>query len=383
MKKKEKPVISYDKKQIESFFDSIPALIFIKDREGRFILVNKKIADAHNLSKEELIGANTFDLYPKEHAQKYLEDDLEVIKSGKPKVNIFEPWVTKEGKKWVITKKTPYKDKHGKIIGVTGVSIDVTEEKKLQERIIKQQNIFTKIIVHELKSPLMNIVGLSDLILNETFGKIPQKAKQELKTILSESFKIKERIDKLSFSEHLEEAPDSLNIVRLNTSVYLKKLRKEVHGLLATKSISLRINNKAGNTPFYADPEKLSQVFINLIDNSIKHSKPKTTITISARKSGKYMVFEVRDQGTGIPDEEISSIFKKFTQESSYLQRKQEGLGLGLYICKEIIKHMHGTIKCKSKVGKGTKITFTLPLKKWGGAKGTTMIFTLPLKKNK
>lgn len=119
--------------ELETIMDNIPGLVFYKDTKNHYIRVNRYVADAHKMEKQEIEGRSLFDLYPRELAQAYLDDDIAVIDSGKPKMNIDEPWETEKGIQWVSTSKLPYVDEQGKIIGVIGVSMDITERKQAEE----------------------------------------------------------------------------------------------------------------------------------------------------------------------------------------------------------------------------------------------------------
>ncbi|TXT59104.1 MAG: hypothetical protein BAJALOKI2v1_250010 [Promethearchaeota archaeon] len=124
-------------KEVDLIFDHIPALVFYKDKKNNYIRVNKYVAEAHDVSKKELEGMNASKIYPKEQAKAYWEDDLQVIKSGSPKLFIEEKWKTEHGVKWLSTSKIPFKNEDGEIIGVIGFSIDITE-RKLAEEELKQ-----------------------------------------------------------------------------------------------------------------------------------------------------------------------------------------------------------------------------------------------------
>jgi PAS domain S-box-containing protein len=119
-------------------FDSIPAWIFYKDRENRFIYVNKAFAEVMGKTDDELEGKSLFDVFPKEQAEAFWKDDSEVISSGKPKRNIIEPMNSKKGPLWVQTDKIPYRDAKGNIIGIIGFSIDITEQRKIEEEVKKR-----------------------------------------------------------------------------------------------------------------------------------------------------------------------------------------------------------------------------------------------------
>src|SRR3990167_73098 len=120
--------------ELRTIIDASPIMIFYKDKENRFIRVNKALADATGLPKEEIEGKTTFEIYP-QYAEKYWEDDKEVISSGQPKINIIEPFETKKGVRWAQTNKIPYRDKRGNIIGIIGFIIDITERKQSEEKL--------------------------------------------------------------------------------------------------------------------------------------------------------------------------------------------------------------------------------------------------------
>lgn len=117
--------------------DSVPALIFYKDRENRFINVNKAFADAMEMPKEQLEGMSLFDLYPEKQAKAFWEDDKEVLASGIPKRDIIEPMDTGKGLLWVKTDKVPYRDSRGEIAGIIGFSLDITERKMAEDALQK------------------------------------------------------------------------------------------------------------------------------------------------------------------------------------------------------------------------------------------------------
>lgn len=117
-------------KELELILDHLPALVFYKDTNNKFIRVNKYVADAYGKNKKELEGVSLYEIYPPDIAEKYHQDDMEVITSREPKLNIEEPWETADGLHWVNTSKIPFIDNYGKIIGIIGISLDITERKR-------------------------------------------------------------------------------------------------------------------------------------------------------------------------------------------------------------------------------------------------------------
>jgi PAS domain S-box-containing protein len=122
-------------KEQEMILDSIPAWVFYKDDKNNFIRVNKAFADVLKKSKDQIEGKSVFDIFPKEQADAYLKDDLEVISSGVPKRNIIESMQSPEGVLWVQTDKIPNRNDSGKIIGIIGFTIDITARKSAEDQI--------------------------------------------------------------------------------------------------------------------------------------------------------------------------------------------------------------------------------------------------------
>jgi len=164
--------------ELEIIIDNIPGLVFYKDTKNRYIRVNKYICEAHNMSKKQLEGTHLNDLYPKEQSQAYWEDDLQVIRSRQSKINIDESWETKEGTRWVSTSKIPYIDGKGEVVGVIGVSMDVTKRKVAEEELkkyrdqledmVKQRTADLSNVLMEVRETINVLVSSSNQILTAT-----------------------------------------------------------------------------------------------------------------------------------------------------------------------------------------------------------------------
>ncbi|MHA1728581.1 MAG: PAS domain S-box protein [Promethearchaeota archaeon] len=130
----------------ELILDQIPAYIFYKDLNDKNILANQHLADSLQLKKEEIIGKTSSELFPAEQAKEMRKDDLKVYSSGKPKLNIEEPWDTPEGTRWGLTSKIPRYDENGKIIGLIGFGIDITQQKKLENELKESEEKFRSLV---------------------------------------------------------------------------------------------------------------------------------------------------------------------------------------------------------------------------------------------
>jgi PAS domain S-box-containing protein/putative nucleotidyltransferase with HDIG domain len=123
------------KGELQMILDSVPALIFYKDTEGRIIRANKMLADALKLTVKDIVGKTTEELFPREQAENMRKDDREVIVSGKPKRDIIQPYTTPDGIRLLISDKIPYRDKKGKVTGVIGFAKDITVQRKAEQKL--------------------------------------------------------------------------------------------------------------------------------------------------------------------------------------------------------------------------------------------------------
>ncbi|MDD5615336.1 MAG: PAS domain S-box protein [Candidatus Methanoperedens sp.] len=143
-------------KQQQIMLDSVPAWLFFKDKENRFIRVNKTFAGIMGMPKEELEGISLFDLYPGEQAEAFWRDDKEVIDSGQPKLGIMETLEIRKETRWVTTDKIPYRDTKGNIIGIIGFAIDITERKIADEK-LREVSLYTRSLIEASLDPFVTI----------------------------------------------------------------------------------------------------------------------------------------------------------------------------------------------------------------------------------
>ncbi|MDD5712012.1 MAG: PAS domain S-box protein, partial [Smithellaceae bacterium] len=178
---------SYD--ELQTIFDAVPALIFYKDRENRFMRINRAFSAATDMSPEELEGRSLFDLYPREEAQAYWQDDKTVFASGLPKTGIVEPLPTRKGLKWLQTDRIPYRDARGNIVGIIGFSLDITERKRMEEKLRESERRYRTLFANmtegfALCEPILDEQGFPCdfrfLEVNDTWEKLVQLKREDV-----------------------------------------------------------------------------------------------------------------------------------------------------------------------------------------------------------
>ncbi len=220
-------------------------------------------------------------------------------------------------------------------------------------------------ITHELKTPLTNIKGFTELMKEGEFGSITDQQIEYLNTILEESDRLMLIISQVLDAAKLEADKVKLDLKMVNLKeLYNNQTIKSLEESAKNKGLTFTWDVSYDIPEIEADFNRLIQVLVNLIGNSIKFTE-KGGITIKIfKKSRRYVQFEISDTGIGIGEDDKRKIFKKFyqAQKKDLIKPDGTGTGLGLAITKDIIALQGGKIKFDSVLGKGTKFWFTLPI---------------------
>jgi PAS domain S-box-containing protein len=362
--------------ELDILLNTIPALVFFKDLDHRYVIVNNAFIDFAGIPLNKIIGKRLKDLNIQyDHHDNYIENEKQVLRMGIPIYNITERLKKDNKFIWLNTNLASVKNPEGKIIGLIGVSWDITPTKEYEEQLkkakelaeegTKAKSLFLANVSHEIRTPMNGIIGMTQILLNT---KLTKKQKEILDLIISSSDNLLALInDILDFSK-IE--ADKLTFVEKDFE--LNKPFKDVQRILSVKaeekSLKLTLNlNK--NLPKYVrgDEYRLKQVIFNLATNAVKFTD-KGFIRINVDYYGKIgkkynIKITVEDTGIGIADDKKDLLFKSFSQIDSSSTKEYSGTGLGLAISKHLVEMMEGEIGVESKVGKGSKFWFTIKLK--------------------
>jgi signal transduction histidine kinase len=220
-------------------------------------------------------------------------------------------------------------------------------------------------ISHELRTPVQSIKGFSELMLDDEVDD-PERQKEFLNIISAGSERLSRLISNLLSVSHLEVGySGGVQKERVSIRRLLQEAISDLHSPAEQKDIAISAKIPAALPEMEVDGERLKQVMHNLLNNAIKFSPGGGTITVGVEVKDGNLLVQVIDRGVGIAQEAMPRVFEKFYQTEE--AAKVEGLGLGLYISKQIIEAHGGRIWATSKVGEGSTFGFTLPLGQAGG----------------
>lgn len=243
---------------------------------------------------------------------------------------------------------------------------------KLSE-VSRMKSEFVSIVSHQLRSPLTNLTWALELLMSGKLGKTEEKQTEYFRVLKENSARMEELISDLLIVSRLETATLSLTKEEFFLPDIIKKLIAEFEPLARALNIEIRFLTTENLPNAWADPFQIQLVIENLLDNAIRYRKPVTKdvvrelkdkgqVLISLKRKDEFLLFEIQDNGIGIPKDDQKYIFQKFFRSQGVLKYQTQGSGLGLYIAKAIIERSGGKIGFTSQEGKGSTFWFTLPI---------------------
>lgn len=360
--------------RLQSILDNSTLIVYIKDMEGKYMLINKKYKELYEFTEEQAIGKSDFDLLSPEEAQRNFDIDQYVIREQKT-IEIEET-LDKSGKTYnLLVVRFPLYNKNHEIYGTVGIASDNTErflygkhlieEKSKAEMAEQLQEQFLANMSHEIRTPMNGIIGMTNILIDtdlndeqKEFVQVIKRSSDSLLVLINDILDIskikagKLRIEKIDFQ--LRTTVEN-TLAPFNVKIMEKGLKL---GVVVDRNIPDML---------VGDPHRLNQVLTNLLGNAIKFTeKGEVDLGIKLLERHKETVsleFTVSDTGIGISQDKLQYIFESFTQAETGITRKFGGTGLGLSISKKLIELQDGVIDVSSEEGKGTAFTFVLDYK--------------------
>ena len=355
---------------MEVLLDSVPAFIWYKDCENRILRANRLAAESMGLSVDQVEGRSTYDLYPDE-AAKYHHDDLDVIRSGEPKLGIVELLTTVSGeKRWVRTDKIPYRRDTGEIVGVIVFAVDISERVRAEERVRQQQAELAHVLrlrtvegmaaqlAHEINQPLAAIVNFArglarrlscpELDVASAQGATDQISREALRAA-----EVVQRLRAfLRKDAPRRELCDARDVVREAASLIDDEARRA--------GVALHLDLDPHDARVEIDAIQVEQVVLNLLRNALeamdeRSPGPHSIVVQTVTTSNGGVEVRVRDNGPGLPVDDVQQLFEAF------FTTKEKSLGMGLSISQKIVEAQGGALWGAANREGGATFSFTLP----------------------
>jgi PAS domain S-box-containing protein len=372
--------------RMRSILDNSTALIYARDRQGRFLFVNPRCARLLGRTEAELLGLNSHDLFPAEMADPIVAHDEQVWRTAAE--HTFEERVTVDGRALCTTSsRFPLTDASGRMVAVCGIATDITDRlaaeaelraakeaaeragaaadvaRELAQAASAAKSEFLANMSHELRTPLNGVIGMGELLLGTPLSAEQERFTRVLRTSADALLGVINQV--LDFSK-IEAGKLELEATDVDPSAVVGGVVQMLAHRAAAKGLTLTAD-VAPTVPqaVRGDPVRLRQILVNLVNNAVKFTDAGgvairlTAATAGGDPTDVELRFEVADTGPGIPANRIGHLFQSFSQVDASTTRRYGGTGLGLAISARLATLMGGRTGVESTVGVGSTFWFT------------------------
>ena len=349
-------------------FDSITDMVSIHDENFKILRANKALAKAFHTEPKELIGKACYELFNCTEETYLTCPHIQTLRTKKPAMlEFYEPGMDTH----LGISTFPILDDKNEITGVVHITKDITARKQTEETLKKAneklteynrlKDEFVSTASHELRTPLSIIQGAIRLILDEILGKVVEEQKEILIMAMENVKRLGRIVDSLLNISRIESGKMELHKTIVDVCQLIRETVSDYTNLALEKSISLECLTPLRSVNVCLDPDKIKQVLVNLISNSLKFTPENGWIRIVCTDLNEHVQISVQDSGVGIAQHIMPKLFEKFTQFGENISPREKGTGLGLSIAKKLVEMHNGKIEVESEVGHGAVFTITLP----------------------
>ncbi len=341
---------------VEAIMSTSTDVIFVKDLHSRMIYCNRATLALIGKSAEEVMGKTDIEfLGPGGGGEEIMKNDQQVMGTGETQTH--EEVVVRGSQTHIFqSKKTPLHDGQGQVIGLVGISREITDQKRFEqdlkaakevaESANKMKSAFLANMSHEIRTPLGAILGFSDLLMDsgldtkekETYQAIIKRNGEQLTTLIGDILDL----SKIEAGQ-LKIEPVVFEIRDLTREIYFQfNAKAHAKGL----DFSIEVNSDVSEQ-VKADVTRLRQILVNIIGNAIKFTDH-GFVRMHVMEEDGVLIFFVRDSGIGIPPEQAQKLFKPFSQADESITRRFGGTGLGLTLSKRLALALGGDLTLRS-----------------------------------
>ncbi len=344
-------------RRIASIVESSDDAIIGKALDGTITSWNHGAEKLYGYSEKEAVGKNISMLLPAGRKNE-VQEILDKIRKG-GRIEHFETLRARKDDKAIDVSLSisPIYNSAGKIIGALAIARDISATKYLD----RLKDEFIGAVSHELRTPLSITKEGISIVLDGIVGKISEKQNKILNTARDNINRLARIIDSLLDISKIETGKMELQRRMLVINELIKEVIAFFEPKIKAKGLDLRLKVPEGEISIYADKDKIIRVLTNLIGNALKFTQ-KGFIEVGVEKKKDEVECFVLDSGMGISAEELPKVFSKFEQFGRVTGAGEKGTGLGLSIAKGIIEKHKGSIRAESVLGKGSRLSFTLPV---------------------
>ncbi len=360
------------KSTLESILRSIPDCVFVIDTDFRITMANQACKDLTGISEADIIGKLCYEVFSSDACEPQCR--LRESAGDHGGSVCWEMYITdKDGRSVsIMTCGAPLHGADGTITGYVEVLRDVTRMKNVTEE-LRRANVelelankeltkldelktnFLNIASHELRTPLTSIMGFTEFVADGMLGELNVRQKDALSKVLSNSDRLARLINNILDISLIQAGGLELNIAELDLSELIRNIAADTGLLAEKKDISYNINIP-DRIVIEGDCDRLEQVIVNLLNNAIKFTPDRGSVSITGVVDGDWIRIAISDTGIGIAPEDLPHVFEKFWQVE-----KSKGMGLGLAIVANIIHKHGGAVRASSEAGAGSTFAFKLP----------------------
>ncbi len=244
---------------------------------------------------------------------------------------------------------------HGAPVRILGTGQDITERHAVE----RAKAEFVSVVSHELRTPLTSIRGSLGLLESGVLGALPANGRRMIEIAVKNSDRLVRLVNEILDIERLNSGEIEMHPQACDAVQLIEQATEEMAAVFDEANVTLALD--AEPVALLADPDRVVQTLTNLLSNAVKFSPAGSTVGVSSAQHDDSVLFQVADEGRGIPADKLESIFERFQQVDASDAREKGGAGLGLAICRMIVEHHGGRIWAQSTPGQGTTLSFVLP----------------------